>query len=138
MKKILLFSLLMGFSAFGMQGDGGGRGVKKNFGEEIRQLNENFDRNETDIMILNHAMAQHLDQMTHGLDRTEPIVQKLDAARAPRLNALDRNMYAKVGFMFGYALFSKSIWGFFGVDSELIPALSVLLIGFYLDGLLGL
>jgi hypothetical protein len=90
MQKILLFSLFMSFSVFGMEGDG-----ERRYGQSTQELN---------------------------------------AARAPQVNALDENANAKLGLIFGYTLVCKPIWSLIGVDSDLIPAASILLLGLYLDG----
>lgn len=87
------------------------------------------------ILLLSLLMSFPAFGMEGGGDqRYGQPAQELNAVRAPRENALDRNANAKLGLMFGYTIVSKSICSLVGIDSDLIPAASILLFGLYLDG----
>jgi len=127
MKKVVLaLSLLMSFSAFGMEGDGAR--LPNQAPEEIRESVKEAEYQETRYLLGRMALHREMNE------RYGQPAQELNVVRAPQVNALDRNAYAKVGLMFGYTYLSKSIWSLIGLDSDLIPAASIVLLGLYLDG----
>jgi hypothetical protein len=138
MQKILLFSLFMSFPTFGMDWQAlvEGEEASRKMLEEVVRMRKMSEKELAEVQ----AEVTKLERSSQNDGRLQvtPIVQEIEAARAPQVNALDRNANAKLGLIFGYALLSKSIWSSLGLDSELIPALTILLLGLYLDGRLGL